>query len=52
VCSKKGMEFSTAGTVYTVLTIGDGLMAAIPSLLITVSGGIIATRAASEKNPG
>jgi flagellar biosynthesis protein FlhA len=49
---QKGMDFSTAGTVYTVLTIGDGLMAAIPSLLITVSGGIIATRAASEKTLG
>jgi flagellar biosynthesis protein FlhA len=49
---QKGMDFSTAGRTYTILTIGDGLMAAIPSLLITVSGGIISTRATSEKTLG
>ncbi len=49
---QKGMDFSTASQTFTILTIGDGLMAAIPSLLITVSGGIIATRAASEKTLG
>ncbi|MCP5105436.1 MAG: flagellar biosynthesis protein FlhA [bacterium] len=49
---QKGMDFSTAGRTFTILTVGDGLMAAIPSLLITVSGGIIATRAASEKTLG
>lgn len=49
---QKGMDFSTAGRTYTILTVGDGLMAAIPSLLITVSGGIISTRAASEKTLG
>lgn len=49
---QKGMDFSTAGRTYTILTVGDGLMAAIPSLLITVSGGIISTRATSEKTLG
>lgn len=49
---QKGMEFDTALQTFTVLTIGDGLMAAIPSLLITVSGGIIATRAVSDKTLG
>lgn len=49
---QKGMAFSTAGETYTILTVGDGLMAAIPSLLITVSGGIIATRAASDRTLG
>ncbi len=49
---QKGMDFDTAGRTYTILTIGDGLMAAIPSLLITVSGGIISTRAVSEKTLG
>jgi flagellar biosynthesis protein FlhA len=49
---QKDMDFSTAGATYTILTVGDGLMAAIPSLLITVSGGIISTRAASEKTLG
>jgi flagellar biosynthesis protein FlhA len=50
--TQKGMDFSTAGTIFTILTIGDGLMAVIPSLLITVSGGIISTRAVSEKTLG
>ncbi len=49
---QKGMDFNTAGSTYIILTVGDGLMAAIPSLLVTVSGGIIATRAASDKTLG
>lgn len=49
---QKNMDFATAGETYTILTIGDGLMAAIPSLLITVSGGIISTRAVSDKSLG
>ncbi len=49
---QKNMDFATAGSTYTIMTIGDGLMAAIPSLLITVSGGIITTRAVSEKTLG
>lgn len=49
---QKNMDFATAGSTYTIMTIGDGLMAAIPSLLITVSGGIITTRAVSDKTLG
>jgi flagellar biosynthesis protein FlhA len=49
---QKNMDFATAGQTYTILTVGDGLMAAIPSLLITVSGGIITTRAVSENALG
>ncbi len=49
---QKNMDFATAGSTYTILTIGDGLMAAIPSLLVTISGGIITTRAASEGTLG
>lgn len=37
---------------FTVLTIGDGLVTAIPALLISVTGGLITTRAASESNLG
>ncbi len=46
------MDFSTAGQTFTIMTIGDGLMAAIPSLLITISGGIISTRGSSESTLG
>ncbi len=50
--TQKGMDFSKAGTIYTILAIGNGLVSAIPSLLITVSGGIISTRALPGKTLG
>src|SRR5581483_8691292 len=43
-----GMEFQKAIETYTVLTIGDGLVTVIPALMISVSGGLIVTRAGSE----
>jgi flagellar biosynthesis protein FlhA len=46
------MPLAEAARRFTILTIGDGLVTAIPSLLISVSGGIITTRAASESNLG
>jgi flagellar biosynthesis protein FlhA len=47
-----GMEMIDALQTFTVLTIGDGLVTAIPALLISVAGGLITTRAASESNLG
>jgi flagellar biosynthesis protein FlhA len=47
-----GMDYADAAQRFTILTIGDGLVTAIPSLLISVAGGIITTRAASESNLG
>jgi flagellar biosynthesis protein FlhA len=46
------MELVDAAKRFTILTIGDGLVTAIPSLLISVAGGIITTRAASDSNLG
>jgi flagellar biosynthesis protein FlhA len=46
------MELADAAKRFTILTIGDGLVTAIPSLLISVAGGIITTRAASDSNLG
>ena len=46
------MELAEAAKRFTILTIGDGLVTAIPSLLISVAGGLITTRAASESNLG
>jgi len=43
-----GMDFSTAASTYTILTIGDGLVAQIPSLLISVSGGLVVTRSSGS----
>jgi flagellar biosynthesis protein FlhA len=39
-----GLSFSDAGRVYTLLTIGDGLVAQIPSLLLSTAVAIIVTR--------
>jgi flagellar biosynthesis protein FlhA len=47
-----GMPLVTAATTYTILTIGDGLVTAIPSLLISMSGGLVTTRAASDLSMG
>jgi flagellar biosynthesis protein FlhA len=43
-----GMDLRRALETYTVLTIGDGLVTVIPALMISVSGGLIVTRATSE----
>ena len=37
---------------YTVLTIGDGLVTVIPALMVSISGGMITTRASSENRVG
>jgi flagellar biosynthesis protein FlhA len=47
-----GMDLGTAAQNYTILTIGEGLVTAIPALLVSMSGGLITTRAASESNLG
>lgn len=39
-----GMDMSTALSTYTLLTIGDGLVAQIPALLIAIGAGFIVTR--------
>ena len=47
-----GMPITTALTTFTVLTIGDGLVTALPSLLISIAGGLVTTRAASDQSMG
>jgi flagellar biosynthesis protein FlhA len=47
-----GMPVMTALTTYTVLTIGDGLVTAIPSLLISIAGGLVTTHASSDMSMG
>src|SRR5438552_6958015 len=47
-----GMPVLTALTTFTVLTIGDGLVTAIPSLLISIAGGLVTTRASSDVSMG
>jgi flagellar biosynthesis protein FlhA len=47
-----GMDFRHAIETYTVLTIGDGLVTVIPALMISISGGLIVTRASSDSRLG
>lgn len=44
-----GMDLGQAVQTYSVLSIGDGLCGQIPSLLISLSAGIIVTRVPGEK---
>ena len=46
------MDLGHALQTYTVLTIGDGLVTVIPALMISISGGLIVTRASSDNRLG
>ncbi len=49
---QKGMPWLEAARTYTLLSIGDGLVATIPSLIIATASGIIVSRAAAEAKMG
>lgn len=44
----RGMSFADAAHTYSLLTVGDGLIAQIPALLISIGAGTVVTRVASE----
>jgi type III secretion protein V len=46
---QKGISAGDALAIYTVLTIGDGLISQIPALFISISAGIIVTRVTDEQ---
>ncbi len=46
------MEIADAARNYTLLAIGDGLVAQIPALIISTAAGLIVSRVASEQNIG
>jgi flagellar biosynthesis protein FlhA len=50
--AQHGLDVSTAAQTYTILTVGEGLVTSIPALLVSMSGGLITTRAASESHLG
>ncbi|MEZ5560808.1 MAG: flagellar biosynthesis protein FlhA [Pseudomonadales bacterium] len=50
--AQHGLEFSQAIENYTLLTIGDGLVAQIPSLLLSTSAAIMVTRVSGESDMG
>ncbi|MGB3425357.1 MAG: flagellar biosynthesis protein FlhA [Castellaniella sp.] len=47
-----GMSASDAGAVYTLLTIGDGLVAQIPALVISTAAGVVVSRVANDQDVG
>ena len=46
------LPFANAGEIYTLLTIGDGLVAQIPSLLLSIATALVVTRQNEEHNMG
>ncbi|HMF54595.1 MAG TPA: flagellar biosynthesis protein FlhA [Edaphobacter sp.] len=46
---QQGADLATAVKTYTILTVGDGLVTMIPSLLVSVAGGMVLTRASSAE---
>ena len=45
---QQGMSPAVAAQTYTLLTVGEGLVAQIPALIVSTAAGIVVTRAASE----
>ncbi|MFM2408489.1 MAG: flagellar biosynthesis protein FlhA [Pseudomonadota bacterium] len=46
------LDIATAAQYYTLLTIGDGLVAQIPALVISTAAGIVVSRVSSDENIG
>jgi flagellar biosynthesis protein FlhA len=46
------MDISAAAKVYTLLAIGDGLVAQIPALVISTAAGVVVSRVATDENIG
>lgn len=50
--AQHGLDFGSAANIYVMLTIGDGLVAQIPSLLLSTATAIIVTRVSSSEDVG
>lgn len=50
--SQNNMSFSESASVFTLLTVGDGLVAQIPAIIISTAAGILITRNTSENTLG
>ncbi|MEX5214340.1 MAG: flagellar biosynthesis protein FlhA [Nitrospiraceae bacterium] len=49
---QQGMALAAAAQDYTLLTIGEGLVAQVPALIVSTAAGIVVTRAATDTNLG
>ncbi|OXR49708.1 MULTISPECIES: flagellar biosynthesis protein FlhA [unclassified Pusillimonas] len=47
-----GLSFADAAEVYTILAIGDGLVAQIPALVISTAAGVVVSRVATDEDIG
>jgi type III secretory pathway component EscV len=47
--ARHGMPIGQAAAIYTLLTIGDGLVSQLPALLISTAAGLVVTRVASDQ---
>ncbi|WJJ93176.1 flagellar biosynthesis protein FlhA [Neopusillimonas aromaticivorans] len=47
-----GLSFGDAAEVYTILAIGDGLVAQIPALVISTAAGVVVSRVATDEDIG
>lgn len=47
---QQGMDFMTALSTFTILTVGDGLVSQLPALFISTATGMIVSRAAGQDN--
>ena len=50
--TREGLDMTTALNKYAIITIGDGLVSQIPSLLISLSTGIMVTKVSKEADVG
>ena len=48
-CVQRGLPFGSAVETYSLLAVGDGLIAQVPALLVSLTVGVIVTRAASDQ---
>src|SRR3954452_24466278 len=49
---KHGMTIGAAAETYSLLSVGDGLVAQIPSLFVSVAAGVLVTRVSSDSDMG
>ncbi|MEW6246978.1 MAG: flagellar biosynthesis protein FlhA [Nitrospirota bacterium] len=49
---QQGMTLSAAAQTYTLLTVGEGLVAQVPALIVSTAAGVVVTRAAADADLG
>jgi flagellar biosynthesis protein FlhA len=50
--AQKGLDMTQAAQVYSLLTVGDGLVTQIPALIVSTAAGLVVTRSASSGELG